>query len=270
MEINELLDRAHRDGVADDDNLPFLLEPEQPGEGAVLLVHGFTASPWEMRTAATSLRQSGFTCLAIRLPGHGTTAADLAEKSMEMWQAEIARGIRLLKRHYTRVYGMGMSSGGLLLLEPAARGELDGVALLSPYLSLGHWLAPFTGLLRYVIRFQHREISAEAARHYYADRPIAGIYQLRRVIRKAKMLLPKVKVPTIVLSAQGDQTIAHKSAWELYRLLGSKAKSFHQYGPNVPHVLTTADNPHLEDTLARISGFLIGLESGHKARQPTP
>jgi len=77
-------------------------------------------------------------------------------------------------------------------------------------------------------------------------------------------------VPTIVLSAQGDQTIAHKSAWELYRLLGSKAKSFHQYGPNVPHVLTTADNPHLEDTLARISGFLIGLESGHKARQPTP
>lgn len=268
MQIDTLINRSRQEGVTDPDNLPFFLEPNITTLGAVLLVHGFTASPWEMRTAASSLRQSGFACLTIRLPGHGTSAEDLAGKTMEMWQEEVRHGIQLLKEHYPRVYGMGMSSGGLLLLDPAARGELHGLALLSPYLSLGHWLAPLSGLLRFLIRYQHRELSAEATRHYYADRPVAGIYQLRRVIRRAKQLLPNVKVPTLVLSAQGDQTIAHESAWELYCLLGCKAKSYHQYGPNVPHVLTTADNPHLEDTLARISGFLLGLESGYKGFQP--
>jgi carboxylesterase len=141
---------------------------------------------------------------------------------------------------------------------------------LSPYLNLGHWLAPWTGLLRHFIRFQRREIATAAKRYYYADRPIAGIYQLCRVIRKAKQWLPKIHIPAIVMSAQGDQTISPKSAWTLYRLLGSKAKSFHQYGADVPHVLTTVDNPHLEDTLARISGFFTGLESGYKANSPTP
>jgi carboxylesterase len=270
MNIDELLDQARHDGVTDEDNLPFLLEPEGRAEAAVLLVHGFTASPWEMRSAAASLQQAGFTCLAIRLPGHGTTAEDLRQKTLEMWQAETCRGVRLLKQHFPRVYGMGMSSGGLLLLEPAARGDLQGIALLSPYLNLGHWLAPWTGLLRHFIRFQRREIATAAKRYYYADRPIAGIYQLCRVIRKAKQWLPKIHIPAIVMSAQGDQTISPKSAWTLYRLLGSKAKSFHQYGADVPHVLTTVDNPHLEDTLARISGFFTGLESGYKANSPTP
>jgi len=265
MQIDSLLARSRQDGVTNSDNLPFFLKPDHPTQSAVLLVHGFTASPWEMRSAASSLQQSGFACLAIRLPGHGINAEDLAKKTMEMWLEEVRTGTQLLKKDYPRVYGVGMSSGGLLLLESAAQGDLQGIALLSPYLSLGHWLAPLTGLLRFFIRYQHRELSAEAARHYYADRPVAGIYQLRRVISRAKQLLPNIRVPTLVISARGDRTIAHKSAWKLYRLLGCKAKTFYLYGPNVPHVLTTADNPCLEDTLARISGFLTSLEAGYKA-----
>ena len=43
-----LRDHARADGVLHPNNLPFLLIPEK-AESAVLLVHGFTASPEEMR-----------------------------------------------------------------------------------------------------------------------------------------------------------------------------------------------------------------------------
>lgn len=269
MQIDELIRQSRQAGVAEE-NLPFLLEPDQPTDAAVLLVHGFTASPWEMREVAQSLCQCGLSCLAIRLPGHGTSAEDLSRQPLESWQQAVREGHHLLGQAYSRLYGLGMSTGGLLLLELAAREKLQGLVLLSPYLELGHRLAPLSGLLRYVIRYQKRKIPDSARRYYYDKRPVAGIYQLRRLIRQARQQLPKIKIPTLVLSAQGDQTINVASTRELYQLLGSTAKSFYQYGLDVPHVLSTVNNPRLEDTLARISGFLIGLEAARKAAPPVP
>lgn len=264
MRIDDLLRQSRQAGVAEE-NLPFLLEPKQPADAAVLLVHGFTASPWEMREVARSLCQCGLSCLAIRLPGHGTSVEELSRQTLEDWQQAVQDAGRLLRQHYPRIYGIGMSTGGLLLLDLAARETLHGLILLSPYLDLGHWLAPLSGLLRHVIRFQQRQIPEPARRYYYSKRPLAGIYQLRRLIRRVRRLLPAIKTPTLVLSAQGDQTINPESARELYQLLGSPAKSFYQYGPDVPHVLSTLSNPRLEDTLARVSGFLTGLEAARKA-----
>src|SRR5512139_3475104 len=62
--------RARADRVGDDDNLPFYLAPAATA-AAVLLVHGFSATPWEMRPLAEDLMTRGFACLAVRLPGHG-------------------------------------------------------------------------------------------------------------------------------------------------------------------------------------------------------
>ena len=55
----------------------FILEN---GPVGALLVHGFTASPTEMRLLGNHLHQRGLTVAAPLLPGHGTNLADLSKQ----------------------------------------------------------------------------------------------------------------------------------------------------------------------------------------------
>ena len=56
------------------DPSPFILEG---GTVGVLLIHGFTGSPTEMRLVGEYLNQHKITVSAPCLPGHGTTLDDL-------------------------------------------------------------------------------------------------------------------------------------------------------------------------------------------------
>ncbi|BCR06127.1 hypothetical protein DESUT3_31960 [Desulfuromonas versatilis] len=247
-------------GVTREENLPFLRTPSGSARGGVLLVHGFTASPWEMRSPAEALAQAGFLCHAVRLPGHGTTPEDLAGRSCEEWQEAVERGYRLLAEQTDRVYGVGMSTGALLLLTLAEIRPLEGVVLLSPFLRLRHRLAPGAGLLRYFLRFQKRSLPAELAPYYYELRPVNGVYQLYRLVRKVRRLLRGLRLPVLVINARGDSTIDPASGAELYRRLGSTTKEHHLLGEEVSHILTTEENPRLAETLKLISGFLDRLD----------
>ena len=46
---------------------------------AVLLVHGYTGYPGELRSVADALYEAGHSVYAPRLPGHGTTRADFLQ-----------------------------------------------------------------------------------------------------------------------------------------------------------------------------------------------
>lgn len=242
------------------ENLPFLLEPGRPNGAAALLVHGFTATPWEMRRVGEHLVNQGFRVLGVRLPGHGTTPQDLAGRTCEEWLEAVALGYARLAGS-RRIYGVGMSSGALLLLCLAARVPLAGLVLLSPYLRLRHRLAPAVIVLRFFRRFQHRHLPAELRPYYYELRPLAGVYQLQRLIRRCRAGLAQVTAPVLAIGAVDDRTVHIDSAWQLLHRLGSRCREFHLYGPGVGHVLTTQENPELADTLSRISRFLLDLES---------
>lgn len=260
MTIEDEVDRSRRDGVGREENLPFLLSPAKPARAGVLLVHGFTASPWEMRLFGKALAAEGYLALGVRLPGHGTTAEDLANRRYEEWLAAVERGYRLLAGRGLRCYGIGMSTGGLLLLALAARRPLRGVVLLAPFLKLRHPLAPATGLLRFFKRFQRRELAEDLAGYYYDRRPVNGVYQLCRLTRRIRKVLGSVTAPALVVSSTGDRTVEPESARELFRRLGSQNKEYHCFGPEVPHILTTPENPRWRETLRLTLDFLQSLE----------
>lgn len=251
---------ARRDGVVSSANLPFLLTPQCPPRAGILLVHGFSASPREMRGFAERLAAAGYLALGVRLPGHGTTPADLRTRRYEEWLEAVADGERLLAQRTSRVYGVGLSTGAMLLLALAARRPLAGLVLLSPFLRLRHPLAPAAGLLRHLRPYQQRPIAEELAPYYYALRPLAGVHQLMRLVRRVRSELPGLEPPTLAISAEGDQTARVDSAIEMFRRLGSRHKEFHLFGPDVPHVLTTEENPRREETLELILRFLQGIE----------
>ena len=59
------------------------------GPIGVLLVHGFTASPTELRTLGDYLHQAGFSIQGVRTAGHGTNADDLGKYTRRDWYASV-------------------------------------------------------------------------------------------------------------------------------------------------------------------------------------
>ena len=257
-QLTEDLQRARRAGVDRELNLPFLLRPATPGPRGIVLVHGFTASPREMRPLGELLVQAGVTVYGVRLPGHGTTPEDLAARRAEEWLETVAAAFLSLRREGLTVSAGGLSTGAVLALHLALRHPVNKLLLLAPFLRLKHRLAPWVRWLHPLVPFQQRELTEVDRPYYYRRRPLAGVYQINRLCRQLHGRLGEVTSPALLLTSTGDTTIAPGTTERIYRKLGSPDKHLHTYGDEVPHALLAQDNPRRDDVLARCRDFLLG------------
>ncbi len=253
--LEQMFLEARQDGVTRDDAFPFLLEPKGRPLAGALLVHGFTATPWEMRLLAEGLAKAGYLALAVRLPGHGTTPEDLASRTRHDWLGAVTAGYRLLQERGLPVFGIGMSTGGLLLGMLATQVPLVALTLLSPFLRLAHPLAPLAGLLQRWHPYQERPLVAGSEKHYYRRRPLAGVAEVRRLAREFAPRLPQLSLPVLAIAAEGDETVDLASGLSLFQRLGSRHKEYHRFGPDAPHVLATAENPFQGRVLEQLLSF---------------
>lgn len=254
--MEAIVSRAREHGVRHDEHLPFLLRPAKPNGFGVLLVHGFTASPREMTPLARLLTELGFTTMGVRLPGHGTCPEDLAIRRQEEWQHAVEEGHLALRQHTEQIFGVGLSTGALLLVALAARQPLEGLILLSPFLKVKHRLAPAAGLLRFAKKYQHRPVPPKETSIYYDRRPLHGVHQLNRLCREVRRLAKTITIPALLVNGSGDRTVRVDSSLKLFNLLSSRHKVFHLYGPEVGHALTTSDNPRREELYDLIRHYL--------------
>ncbi len=87
---------------------PFLLPG---GEQGVLLVHGFTGSPSEMRLLGEYLNGQGYTVLAPRLAGHGTRVEEMITTGWPMWYENVEDAYHLLSGLCPDITAVGLSMG---------------------------------------------------------------------------------------------------------------------------------------------------------------
>ncbi|MDT8442193.1 MAG: alpha/beta fold hydrolase [Desulfuromonadales bacterium] len=270
-----LREQAGREGVVCTDNLPFLLGPAD-AEAGVLMVHGFAASPWEMRLIGEYLAGRGLSVLAVRLPGHGSSTEDLARRRWEEWLTAVETGYRLLADQHAQVYGIGMSTGCLLLLRHALDRDYQGLALCAPYLRIRHRLATFAGWLRWVLPFHGKELADGGSPHYYSRRPVAGVYQINRLIKSLRPRLAACRAPVLAFNSEGDRTVISASGRQLLASLGSTTRIHLVYGDEVPHILVREQNPHhralfrlIENFIAELTALTAGRRTdGDRVRRP--
>ena len=112
------------------------------GTRGVLVVHGFTGSPFEMRLLGESLAARGFAVEGVKLAGHAGTTRQLAQTTWHDWYRSASDALDRLRERVggKRVAVAGLSMGGLLTLELARlRGEaLAAICVMSAPL----WLPP--------------------------------------------------------------------------------------------------------------------------------
>src|SRR5947207_15572 len=82
----------------------------------VLLIHGFTGSPPEVRPLGEYLAQQGLVVHGVRLPGHGTRPEDLLAVTWQDWAAHVREALDALHAECETVFVGGLSMGGLLTL----------------------------------------------------------------------------------------------------------------------------------------------------------
>jgi carboxylesterase len=133
------------------DAAPFSLGPAN-AEAGVLLLHGFTGTPFEMRLLGESLASRGWAVEGPCLAGHGGTTWDLAATGWPDWVASGHRGLDQLARRARQIVVCGLSMGGLVTLELARTRPSDMVAIcgLSTALFLADSAIRFVGVTRKV------------------------------------------------------------------------------------------------------------------------
>ncbi|MDN5005586.1 alpha/beta hydrolase [Bradyrhizobium sp. GCM10027634] len=89
---------------------------------AVLVLHGFTGTTQSMRYFGQELhRRYGFTVRGPRLAGHGTTPDDMATTGFHDWISSCEEALHELATGGRSVFIAGLSMGGTLALNLAAR-----------------------------------------------------------------------------------------------------------------------------------------------------
>lgn len=124
----------------------YLLEGHGPlATTGILLIHGLTGTPNEMRLLAKGLHRAGFTVLAVQAAGHCGTQEDLIATRWQDWVASARRGAdRLMQLTGQPVVACGLSMGALLALALAIERprQVAGVVALSTTFRYDGWSMP--------------------------------------------------------------------------------------------------------------------------------
>ena len=203
---------------------------------AVLLVHGWTTTPYELRRLGVYLNEKGYTVDAPMLLGHGTFPGELENLKWEDWFRGVENSYAQLKKDFSEVYVAGTSMGSSLAVLLAAKNkDVSGVVLMAtPYelrsrkimevlgsflLKLGkkYYSKSYPLKFRFSPMFITRMIS-------YQSFPIKNVLEIFRLSDEVKKVASNVCQPALVIQSSQDHVVTKRSVEKLYRKLGSKNK----------------------------------------------
>ena len=224
-----------------------------PGSGAqarvgVLLVHGLTGTPTEMRVLAKGLNKQGFTIYGVQLAGHCGTMQDLVATRWTDWLASVESGLQRFAQHVDHVVVGGLSMGALLSLAVAERypDQVAGVCALSTTFRYDGWSIPAYTRLAFLLPLfralgigRHRVfmeappygIKDEALRAriveqmHSGDSAAAGlpgnpwwsIIELRALSAHVLRQLDRLHSPCLVIHAKNDDISSVSNAHDIQR-----------------------------------------------------
>ena len=123
------------------------------GRAGVLLIHGLTGTPTEMRFVGNGLARAGFSVLGVQLAGHCGNQADLLATGWRDWHASVVAAAERLRAEVDHLFVAGLSMGAVLALKLAIDRprEVDGVGLYGTTFFHDGWATPPIGRLAFLL-----------------------------------------------------------------------------------------------------------------------
>jgi carboxylesterase len=259
---------------------------ERRGDVGILLIHGITGAPTEMKPVARRLAARGFTVACPPLAGHCSSLRDLRRTRWTDWYRSVADGFDFLRTQCETVFVSGLSMGALLALKLAADrpDQVQGVATMSATFFYDGWNVPrlkqrfllpmvLHTPLRYFLSYREpapygikderlRNIVAMvyAGNHNnlpqqygYSEFPAVTVLESFRLIRHVKRCLPNVVAPALILHAMEDDMASVENARFLARRIRSRRIEC-CYFDDTYHVLTM--DRRRNDVAERVGQFV--------------
>lgn len=204
---------------------------------ALIYVHGFSASPGELRPLPEDLaRQLGANLLGLRLTGHGQDGAALSRARLRDWQRDLAQALQFGRQLGGTVIVLGMSTGATLLAQaacdPRLRDAFDAAILVSPNFRLRHpaaWALNLPGLRRILTalgdpkrRFRPR--NELHAAYWTSCYPISATLPVAELTARARRTdFTAAQIPAMFIWAARDRVVDHRETWKIARRWGGPA-----------------------------------------------
>lgn len=224
---------------------PEMLYPPSGRENgqSVLLIHGYTGSPHDMRYLGLRLQEAGFTVSIPRLPGHGTNRRDFLQTKAQDWlRRSVDAWLDLQLLGLQQSVG-GLSMGGIIAAIIGATFTPHKIVLAAPALMTTNPLLPWTPLLKYFVKEKaHQEVEHFEeedlnflSQEYWSVDMVPQAAELYRLLKLGRELLPRILSPTLTIVSEKDKTVPLRVADLIRSTIQSKEKE----------VLILKESPHV-------------------------
>lgn len=213
---------------------PVFRQPERGNGIGVLLIHGFSGSPYQMRNLGELLVAHGYAISIPRLPGHASQLQYFAKVRSEDWQRSVEESFQDLQGRGLRVVILGRSFGGVLALDYACahpKSVLGCICIGTPApLSTQVWLRRFLPVVRLVRKSVRKpwakpeERETRIAQGRYVELPLSAVQQFLNIMATmTPKRLQELRIPTLFIQGSTDTAVAPASLayYERYVTRGS-------------------------------------------------
>ncbi|HEY8683269.1 MAG TPA: alpha/beta fold hydrolase [Rhodanobacter sp.] len=123
------------------------------GRSGVLLIHGLTGTPMEMRLLGKGLNRAGFSVHGMQLAGHCGNVEDLLATGWRDWYASVEQAADAMRGKVDHLFVGGLSMGALLALKLAADRphQVAGVGVYGATFRYDGWSIPWLARLSFML-----------------------------------------------------------------------------------------------------------------------
>jgi len=231
------------------------------GDKGVLLIHGITGTPSEMRYFGKKLNKAGYTVYCNTLPRHCSTLGELKKVTWQEIVESCIKDLQYLKKETEKVFVAGISMGALMGAHLAYKYPCDvsGIIALAPTFFYDGWAVSKarTRLMQAIWQIpfirnsidireewpygtKDEELREGIERFYKGAKashfskkvflfgspffPMTCLYQHHLFTKFIKRELSGVKTPIIILHAEEDDMTSFRNAQYLFDNIGSHDK----------------------------------------------
>jgi carboxylesterase len=218
------------------------------GRSGVLLIHGLTGTPTEMRLVGKGLNRAGFTVYGMQLAGHCGDEQDLLKTGWHDWYRSVGLAADRLRKDVDHMFVAGLSMGALLALKLAADRpeQVDGLGLYGTTFVYDGWTIPWISKLSFLLPlwvglgFGHRRkfhecfpygikderirqriagsmLNGDSAAAGLPGNPWPSLAEFYRLSFRVRQQLHSIRTPCLVVHAVDDDVASLKNVRMIVR-----------------------------------------------------
>ena len=229
---------------------PFRLKAKGP---KVLLIHGFTATPTEVRPIGDYLYKKKCDIYSVLVPGHGTAPEDLQTKKAVDWQNSITE---IFDENNGFDFVVGFSMGALLAAQAAIdfENQLKGLVMISTFLKIKPKILSQVAFLFPVMKYikPYFSKSDETAQFFkdnnlisYLKYPMSAVHEAVKLSKYTqRKVLSQIMIPTLIIQGVKDDRVDPEGYKILQKLIPAEDKELVLL-PDSQHIVSVGPDKEL-------------------------